>query len=59
MDQFNQDLINFLKNGTCIFTCIKTIKEILLNNNFQELTEEEIWNLEKGKYFVIRNDATL
>ena len=59
MDQFNQDLINFLKNGTCIFTCIKTIKEILLNNNFQELTEEEIWNLEKGKYFVIRNDATI
>ncbi len=59
MDQFNQELINFLKNGTCIFTCIKTIKEILLNNNFQELTEEEIWNLEKGKYFVIRNDATI
>ena len=59
MDQFNQDLINFLKKGTCIFTCIKTIKEILLNNNFQELTEEEIWNLEKGKYFVIRNDATI
>ena len=59
MNQFNQELINFLKNGTCIFTCIKTIKEILLKNNYQELTEEVPWNLEKGKYFVIRNDATL
>ncbi len=59
MNQFNQELINFLKNGTCIFTCIKTIKEILLKNNYQELTEEDPWNLEKGKYFVVRNDATL
>ena len=59
MNQFNQELINFLKNGTCIFTCIQTIKDILLKNNYQELTEEETWNLKKGQYFVIRNDATL
>lgn len=59
MNNFNEKLINFLKKGTCIFTCIKEIKEILLKNDYQELMEENIWNLKKGKYFVIRNDASL
>ena len=59
MNNFNQELIKLLKKGTCIFTCIKEIKEILQKNNYQELKENESWNLAKGKYFVIRNDASL
>ena len=59
MNNFNQELIKFLKEGTCIFTCIKTIKTILQKNNYQELTEKDTWELTKGKYFIIRNDASL
>lgn len=59
MNNFNQELIKFLKEGTCIFTCIKTIKTILQKNNYQELTEKDRWELTKGKYFIIRNDASL
>ena len=59
MNNFNQELMNFLKEGTCIFTCIKKIKEILLNNDYIELKENEKWNLDNKKYFIIRNDASL
>lgn len=59
MNQFNQELIEILKNGTCPFTCIKKIKEILLENDYQELKEENTWNLKHTKYFIIRNDASL
>ncbi len=59
MNDFNQKLIEFLKKGTCIFTCINEIKKILLNNNYIELKENEKWNLDNKKYFIIRNDASL
>ena len=59
MNNFNQELIDFLKQGTCIFTCIKIIKEILLNQGYQELVENQDWDLKHDKYFIIRNDASL
>ena len=59
MNNFNKGLLNLLENGTCIFTCIKSIKETLLEHNFIELTEQKNWTLDQDKYFVIRNDASL
>lgn len=59
MNNFNQKLLQFLKNGTCSFTCIKTIKEILIAHGYQELLENKKWNLTGNKYFIIRNDASL
>lgn len=59
MRQFNKNLIEMLKNGTCSFTCIKEIKNILKENGYRELKENEIWNLNSNKYFIIRNDASL
>ena len=59
MNNFNQGLIDLLKNGTCIFTCIKYLKNILQEHGYQELKENEIWKLKQDKYFIIRNDASL
>lgn len=59
MNNFNQELIDFLKQGTCVFTCIKIIKEILLNQGYQELVENQDWDLKQDRYFIIRNDASL
>ncbi len=59
MNNFNRELLDFLKTGTCIFTCINEIKKILLNNDYIELKENEKWSLDNKKYFVIRNDASL
>ncbi len=59
MDNFNKELLEMLNNGTCSFTCIKYIKNQLLKEGYQELREDYKWNITPGKYFVIRNDASL
>ncbi|MDE5539240.1 MAG: M18 family aminopeptidase, partial [Bacilli bacterium] len=35
------------------------IKDLLVSNGYQELSEYEDWEISFGKYFVIRNDASL
>lgn len=57
--KFNNNLFEFIKHSTCSFTCINIIKELLINNGFQELYENEKWNVNNGNYFVIRNDASI
>ena len=56
---FNKELFEFIDSSTCSFTCIETIKNILIENEYQQLYENEKWELKEGKYFVIRNDASL
>jgi len=57
--KFNNNLFKFIKESTCSFTTIKTIKEELIKNEYTELFENEQWNINNGKYFVIRNDSSL
>ena len=58
--QYNKELFSFIEAATCSFTGIKKMKEILLENKFIELQENNSWNLEENKkYFITRNDASL
>ena len=59
MNNFNKNLLEFLRNGTCSFTCINQVKNILINYRYQELFENKKWNLNQSKYFIIRNDASI
>ena len=59
MKKFNDELLDFMNIGTSTYTCIKNIKDILLNEDYIELDELKSWKLKSGKYFVIRNDASL
>lgn len=59
MDKFNEELLDFLNVGTSSFTTTKYIKEILIKNDYQELGESCEWNFKSGKFFVIRNDASI
>lgn len=59
MNKFNKELLKFLKTNTTSFTCIKNIKEELIQNGYQELFEKDNWTINKGKYFVIRNDTSI
>lgn len=59
MKEFNNELFNFINNATCCFTCVDLIKKILVNNNYQQLYENQKWSFKNGKYFVIRNDASI
>ena len=55
----NKEVFDFIKTSTCSFTCIREIRMQLLKNDFIELYENEKWELKIGKYFVIRNDASI
>ena len=57
--KFNKELFKFIESATCSFTCVDTIKKELLENGYKELYETEKWDIKDGKYFVIRNDASI
>ena len=48
--KFTDGLFDFIETSTCSFTCIETIKNRLLNEGFHELYENELWNINNGKY---------
>lgn len=58
-NNFNEELFKFISSSSCSFTCIETIKDMLSKNQFQQVYENEKWDLKNGKYFVIRNDASI
>ena len=54
------ELIDFLYDSPTAYHSVKTIKETLDSNGFNEVKENEKWNLkENGKYYVIKNDSAL
>lgn len=58
--QLALDLIDFLYKSPTAYHSVKTIKEELDLNGFNEVKESEKWNLQKeGKYYVIKNDSAL
>lgn len=58
-NSFNRKLFKFINKATCSFTCIETIKKILIKNNYQQVFENKKYNFKFGKYFVIRNDSSI
>ena len=58
-DIFKKKLINFIKKGTCSFTCVNEIKNMLDKNGYEQIFENNKWNLKGNKYYVIRNDASI
>ena len=59
IDDFKDNLIDFIENSTCAFTCVETIKKELLNNNFKEINEYDYLNKLPHKFFITRNDASI
>ena len=58
--ELSQELIEFINTSPSAFHAIKTIKDILDDNGYTELTEAGKWELEKGKgYYVTRNGSSI
>ena len=54
-----KDLLNFLDNSPTSFAATHSIKNILLENSYEELTDDN-FKIEKGKkYFITRNDSSI
>lgn len=53
-------LIEFIYESPTAFHAVENVKNILKEKGFQELREEEQWELEKGsKYFITKNGSAL
>lgn len=58
-DKFNDGFFNFINSATSCFNCIDSIKNKLIKEGYIQVYENEKWNFKSGKYFVIRNDASI
>ncbi|MEG0771896.1 M18 family aminopeptidase [Clostridium sp.] len=58
--QFAQQLIDFLYESPTAFHAVENVKADLKNAGFEELMEENKWNLKKGgKYYTTKNHSAL
>ena len=52
--------LDFVKNTPTAFHAVEELKNILVNNGYQELKEANKWDLSNGgKYFLTRNSSSL
>lgn len=55
-----QELLSFLEKSPTPFHAVKTMKEMLLQAGYTQLSERDPWNLTAGaRYFVVRNDSSI
>ena len=58
--QTAKELIAFIEKSPTCFQAVASMKETLEQEGYQELKENEKWQIEKGgNYFVTRNDSAL
>lgn len=56
---FSKDLINFIDASPLNYFAVKNAGEILEANGFKKLREDQVWDIEKGKYYTTRDDSAL
>lgn len=56
---FNKDLIKFIDASPLNYFAVANASEILEENGFKKLRENEKWDLKKGKFYLTRDDSAL
>lgn len=60
IDQFNNELIEFLNNSPTPFHAVSELKKLLEISGFKPLLEKDAWTLTAGgRYYVTRNDSSI
>lgn len=58
--KISQELMSFIKKSPTAFHAVDNIKQLLIDNDYEELIESKIWKIEAGKrYFVSRNNSSI
>lgn len=58
--KISQELMSFIKKSPTAFHAVDNIKQLLIDNDYEELLESKIWKIEAGKrYFVSRNNSSI
>lgn len=56
----NEELLNFLDQAPTAFHTIAYVRNVLKENDYEEITEGSTWKLkENAKYFVVRNESSV
>lgn len=59
-EEISREMIDFIKQNPTAFHTVNTVKTILKENGFTELSETQTWFLEKSKkYYVTRNSSSI
>ncbi len=59
-NEINQGLLSFIDHSPNSYFAVENMRQILLDNGYRELTEENHWEIEAGgSYFVTRNESAL
>lgn len=59
-EEFNSGLLDFLNASVTPFHAVDTMKNILLQADYEELNESDVWQMKTpGKYFVTRNNSSI
>ena len=55
-----KELLEFIEKSPSCFHAVKTMKDMLNAEGFEEIKEADKWELnEGGKYYVTRNDSSI
>ncbi len=56
----NRELLKSIRKSPTAYHAVKTAEEILTENGFSELREDQVWNIsERGRFFTKRNGSSL
>ena len=59
-EEMVEGMLDFIRCSPTAFHAVENVKNILRENQFQELSEKDRWKVETGgKYFVTRNDSSI
>ncbi len=59
INDFKKSIVSFIEKANSAYTCIKEIEFILKSNGYKRLYEEDDWQIDSNKYYIIRNDASI
>ena len=58
--EVSKQLMSFIQQSPTAFHAVDTMKKILNQNGYQELSESQKWTIQLGgKYYVTRNQSSL
>ena len=57
---FSKELLDFIRRSASPYHVVETLKGMLSENGYTEISEANAWNIKKGgKYFTVRNGSSI
>lgn len=58
--EVSEELVSFIQKSPTVFHAVENMRQLLINNGYEELCEGNRWNIKAGhQYFVTRNHSSI